>query len=126
MVNKEIAGKGRFESLKTKYMQAAVEEGKEKEDETEIKKDPEKKKITEKASTIIDEVVKGADRSITKRRHSAYKGDRVTCTYKIPRILDEWMHLVLQEEGITISMQVAKGIKEWLSANYPDLNPEKK
>jgi len=125
MVKTEDAGKGRFEKIKSQYMQSAVQP-EQPAVETEEKTFPQvnnlpKKSIENKASTLIDEVVSNADMSIKKRRHPRYKGERITRTYKILTSLDEWMDQVYQEEGIEKQAQVTKALQEWLGKNYPDI-----
>lgn len=126
MVKNENAGKGRFEAITSKYMQAAAETPAnatiDKKDIVETARPA--TRVTEQASTIADKAVNDADPSIKKRRHPAYKGDRIARTYKIPALLDEWMHKVYQEEGVEIQVQVTKAIKEWLDKNYSNFKTQ--
>lgn len=111
------AGKPRFATLTSKYEKSSDIDTLLNND---IKNDSKNNntKMENQVAEIIKNVTESIDSNI-KKRHAAYKGARVTRTYRIPKDLDDRMHKVLESEGIIILKQVEKAMVEWLDKYYP-------
>jgi hypothetical protein len=129
MVNQELAGKPKFAQIASKYAVVQPIQDKDKKEELPVNEtnqvsssrpEIDKSNIEKHATNFNNAIQDTIDHSIKKRKHPAYKGERIPRTFKIPMELDERMHEVYEKEGIEMQAQMAKALKSWLDENYPE------
>ena len=125
VVDKDKAGKAKFAHLMNKFVveeQLNIPE----KDKNEVmeKNDPQEitTKVVEVADNLIRNTKESSDVAIKKRRHPAYKGNRIPRTYKIPKELDERMDRIYETEGIEKQHLVIKAIEKYINDKYYDIN----
>jgi hypothetical protein len=124
VVNRNAAGIPKFAAIASKYQAAAtpaVDPEKKKEGERSPALVPDEKHA-EAAKSMISAVKASVDRNITgKRKHPAFKGDRIPRTYKIPIEIDGKMDSVYEKEGVEKQALVIKALKMYLDKTYPEI-----
>lgn len=122
VVSQENAGKPKFANIASKYQAAAAPVSEVQKPTVQEKSTVQEDKISVAAKNMTTAVKASADRNITgRRKHPAFKGDRIARTYKLPVDLDRKMDAIYEKEGIEKQALTIKALTKYIDEMFPEI-----